>query len=450
LKLSTILLPIIVCFLFAAIITSCKKEPDNPTTTSNFSVDNKWECRIDGIDYSGTIDTSFIQITNVTNPHPDTIFECSGTNYGKNANIRLKFVINRALSASSQNVLVIFDTASTNILAATNVNFGLTNVTCNIDTLIQSKLKATFSGDLLQMQDGYNVSSTLHTVTNGKFSCEFGLGNAAPKSYSFTSNGTDYSGYFPSGKITSNCLIMDGFPISNITQKFKLMVRTGSGLKTGIYESKNGDVGLQFYSPSIYPFYINDTSGNLTVNINYVNGNIVAGSFFGTNDDGKTISNGKFSCRVKNYTDQKDSLNKWAFSEDESIFLYNIYGGNITSAVKSQTANKYFLTINGESDDNTSVFKLMISSKSPIAKGVYQAQYSDNKLDSINFLSNAKIWNGNTTKLYIDEYTTAFCSIDSIDSHRVYGTLYGRINIYINANGISGADMKKGRFQAAF
>ena len=451
---------------FLIISNSCKKDPvtpnvpttpATPTTPSApvFTVDNKWECQIDGINYSGTIDTSFYQIINPEESNPDTVVDCSGTSNNKNASIHFRIIINRTLrpapiSTVSSNGLLVFDTASTKYLIASS-NFNGSNVTYNIDTLVSNKLKATFSGQLMLPPDGTLHGGSIHTISNGKFSCAFGTGNGEPNNFSFNSNTSQISGYFLSASLTSNTLVMDGLPYTYYgEQKFKLLIRTGGTIKTGIYKSKNGDVGLQLYSPSIYPFYVNDTLGDLTVIINSVKGNIVDGFFSGINGDGKAITGGNFSCRVKNYVPQVDSSNKWGFSVDESIFLYNIYGGNVLNASKSQILNKYFLTVNGESDNGDSKFKVVISSYSPISTGTYQTGYFSNHLDTLYFKSNRKIWNGNTTYFYSDGHYPTYCRIDTINSYKVVGTLFGKINIYLSSSGFTSTDIKKGSFRASF
>ena len=244
---------------------------------------------------------------------------------------------------------------------------------------------------------------------------------------------------------------MDGLTYNNFGyETFKLLVRTGGTIKPGIYKSKNGDVSVQAITPGIDPFYVNDTLGDLTVTINSVNGNVVSGVFSGMNKDSTSISDGKFSCRVKNYVPQADSENKWAFSEDEPVFLYRMYGGNILNATKSKASGKNYLSIVGESDNEDSRVQIIISSDSAITPGIYKTGAYSNTLNALYFKSNTKIWNGNTTYLYANDSYPTSCKIDTIDAHKVVGTLYGHINIYLSSASKTGAQIKKGRFRASF
>jgi hypothetical protein len=422
---------------------------------SGTSNNNRWECKIDGVEYSGTVDTSFYQLIHTDDPHPDTVIYCNGTSDDKGANIHFNIIVNRTYSpgpikSSAYNGLLALDTVSTRFLIAAG-SFNGSEVTYIIDTLSGNKLGATFSGELILPLDiGLNGGS-IHSVTDGKFNCEFGVGDSEPKTFSFANGASKSAGYFSSASIISNTLEMDGLTYNNFGyETFKLLVRTGGTIKPGIYKSKNGDVGLQAITPGIDPFYVNDSLGDLTVTINSVNGNVVTGVFSGMNKDSTSISGGKFSCRVRNYVPQVDSVNKWDFSEDEPVFLYRMFGGNILTATKSELSGRSYLSIVGESDNEDSQFQLVISSNSAIAPGIYKTGSYTNALNSLYFKSNTKIWNGNTTYLYADDSYPAYCRIDSIDSQKVVGTLYGHINISLSSAGKTGAEIKKGRFRASF
>ena len=95
------------------------------------------------------------------------------------------------------------------------------------------------------------------------------------------------------------------------------MIHTGATVKPGTYESSKQQAGLTYYTPSYFPYYIDDSTGNLTVTISTVNGNIVSGYFSGTNYNGKSISNGKFFCRIKNYSSYLDSPYKWKYVHEQ-------------------------------------------------------------------------------------------------------------------------------------
>lgn len=101
-------------------------------------------------------------------------------------------------------------------------------------------------------------------------------------------------------------------------------------------------------------------------------------------------------------------------------FGYNIWGGNVINASKTKT-DRYYLTINGQSDHNTSEFKLVISSSSPIDTGMYVSDVfspQTNRLHSLYFkTSETSIFNFNLG------YTTAYCYITVIDAKKVRGTL---------------------------
>jgi len=451
--------PMVIIFLLG-VLTSCKKNsPDSPTTPPVviippvFNVDGKWECEIEGVGYSGFVDTSFTQIIHPESAHPDTVLDCNGTSYNKKANIHFRIIINRYFHPDGQfttatDGLLVFDTLSTRFLIAT-FNSG-SKINYHIDTLKSNKLKATFSGTVKLPLDAQLNGGNVYNVTNGKFSCEFGRGNAEPKAFAYQVDTTKFAGYFSTAKIVSNTLIIEGLPYSYYgEQKFRLIIKTGGTVKTGTYLSKKGEVGLEFYQPSLYPHYVSDSFSNVTLNISYVNNNVVVGSFNGTNYTGAPITGGTFICRIQDYMPQTDSEFKWGFSEDENIFRYNIYGGNMLNASKYQVGSRYFLTLNGESDNGSSQFKIVLSSTTPISTGNYQSGVFAKQLDSLYFKSNTKIWNGNSTYLFADNYQT-FCKIDTISANYVSGTIGGRINILMSSSGYTSTQMNFGKFRVAF
>jgi hypothetical protein len=321
-------------------------------------------------------------------------------------------------------------------------------IVIQIDSFVQNRYYATFGGTFMDLWNG----GALHTVTNGKLSCTFNQGTAEEKFFTFTDKDRTINGYIQTAQLVTNTLIIDGRAFSwNGGDRFKLQIRTGGTIKSGIYKSENGDVALQHFVPVVYRNFVTDTFGSMSVTINSVNGNIVEGVFSGINAYTYTpISNGKFKCRVKNYTPEPDSPYKWQFGINESNEEYAAYAGNMIKAIKTQDATRYYLTLNGNSDNGTSTFKIVLSSLSPISANTYQIRLSPNKIDSMYFSSNTKLWNGNTTFMQMTDYADAYCRIDSIDNKEVSGVLYGRITRYFNAGSGAGNIIKKASFKAAF
>lgn len=420
----------------------------------SFTVDNKWECQVDGVSYSGTIDTSFIRLNSSL---ADTVIDCNGTSETNHANIHFQIRIDRTrkpglINTGLANAMLVFDTITPHFLIAAQ-GYYTSGINFSIDSMNTEKVKGTFSGSV-SLENAIAGSSD-HSVTNGKFSCEFGKRNLKPNHFSFSDNGTVITGYFNSAKITSDCLIFEGQPYGfDGAQKFTLLVRTGGTIKPGTYSNTDGDAGLRFYTPSIYKYYINDTLGRLKVTIDNVDGDKVNGSFDGVAYDSKVIS-GSFTCNTKDYIPETDHADKWKFTEDEqAFFLYNIYGGNVLSANLSQVNTKYYLTVNGESDNGNSQFKMVLKSGLPIATGtIYESKLSANSLDSFYFKSNTRIWNGNTTYLFSNDYYDTYCRIDTIDNYQVAGSIYGKIIIGTQGPGSptgTSTDLKEGSFRATF
>ncbi len=193
-------------------------------------------------------------------------------------------------------------------------------------------------------------------------------------------------------------------------------------------------MGFSFYVPSYFQHYVCDSLGNLRVTILSVNGNIVTGTFQGTNYiyglpayNGVSVSNGKFMCRVKNYQPYVDEINKWKYIEEDMVYPNNpfmIYGGNILNAAKTFTGGRYYLTINGESDNLNSKFKLVIASNSSISTGNYISSYSvSQSLDTLYITS------GSTILANYNRFSNNIsCQIDSISSSRVVGR-FGQVII---------------------
>jgi len=442
LSLNRTISPLLIFLAFLS-TASCHKAAQSPA----FTVDNTWQCEVDGISYSGTIDTSFIQV------HPgehDTLITCNGTSADKKANIHFQFDISRSSNTGSSSPLgyLLFDTSSTHLLQ-TNYASNLF-VTYQVEAFADGKLKASFSGAVMDLS-AYNGPQ--HRITNGKFSCAAGQGDSEPKTFSFTggniaSGGSQpVNGYFNNVRLLSNSLIMDG--ISNDGNKsLRLIAHTGGSLKTGTYSSKDGNASMQYFVPSIYADYVTDSLGDMTLTINTVTGNIVEGSFSGKDADGTAFTNGKFICRVKNYQPQADSLNKWLFCEDEYSFKYRIFGGNVLNATRSQSGSIYYLTINGESDNGSSHYSLSVSDYSLLTTGTYAIDESNsfNKFSYFHFTSPAVLRDGDSVSIKAN-YGPFYCRIDSLDDHKAVGILYGGISIY-NYSTVS--YIRTGRFRATF
>lgn len=466
---SSFLLPLLTLF----VVAGCSKPadptpaptptPGGGTTTptapaSTFSVDGKWECLVDGVPYKGTVDTSYI-VVGPSSTGGDTTIWCTGTSDNKRANIHFRFSVNRSayslptINTSSRGHFT-FDTSGSGFLQA-SYNGGV-NIAYTVDTLKEGKIKARFSGtanDVSLISGG-----PVHTISAGSVSCEFGKGNGEPKFFSFTSTNNpiatgNMAGFFRRARLLTNEIMLEGIPFAyEPTSKFRLVVRTGGTVKPGVYKSSQGEVGLQYYVPSLTTHYVNDSLGDLTVTITSVSDNVVKGTFSGSNFNGTPITEGAFSCRLKDYRPQAELLTRWQFSFDEQALGYNCYAGNVTGAVKSQVAGRYLLTVNGESDHNSSVYKLVLSSSAPLTTGLYRANPygGTNRIDSVYFRSNEPLWNGNTTYLYSAFNVDTWCRVDSLDANKVVGSLYGKLAVFYSSGGSSATDVKLGTFRGTF
>ena len=431
----------IVIIFLSGVIGSCTKTEVSSNPTVPVQTVNNWQCQIDGVLYNGTIDTSAVHVSAIGS---DTTILFAGTSSDKKHNILFSITVNRAaaptgiLSSSFSISFLYIDTTSAYYL--TSPYSSTSAMTIKINSFAANQLQAAFSGSI--NDQGGNA----HTITNGKVSCGIGQGDNEPKAFYLKDDTTILAGYVDYARLCSNSLIINGTSITSGGQKFKLIVRTGGTIKTGTFQSSNGDVGLQLSSQGQFIDYINDTIGNLTVNINSVQGNIVTGTFSGT-----SITNGRFSCRVINYTPEIDSVNKWGFSEDDSIFNYNIYGGNTISTSFEQDGPKYYFTVNGESDNGNSVFKLKISDYHPIDTVLYQTGYMYTAhIDSMYFRSATKTSDTTSTYLYMYDDYIGYCNIDTLDDHHIVGTLYGKIEVFLGPAGFISTDIQKATFRAAF
>jgi len=424
-----------------------------PGDTSTFSVENKWECAIDGITYSGVVDTSFLQV--VFPYRVDSVIICTGTSADKKAHIHFKVTIDRTKFPDGVNnnfdTYLVFDTAANNLFLG-SVSSETQVVTYKLDTMIEDNVVISYSGTVTD-QKFIN-----HTVT-GKFSCKLNTGSNEPnKFYCLLGLGSPVKrfGYFKSAMMNANTLVLEGVDYMDYPpNQFQMLIRTGGTIKPGIYKSSDGDVNFVSVPPGPVDnnYYIDDVVGDMTVTIESVNGNIVKGSFSGVNKALDSVQSGSFICRVTNYIPEADASNKWAFNTINWAWndVYNCFAGNVTNAVKTNVGGRYYLTINGESDNRASVFKLVVSSSQPLARGEYQMAYSyDPYFDTVYFKSDTPMWFGNMPYVYADASTIPYggetvCYIDTLDDNHVVGSFYGKVSGTINGNMI-----RKGSFNAKF
>lgn len=431
-------------FLIVSLISCRKDANNNGALNTDFNVTNTWEATIDGVEYKGTVDTSFLHIHG-SGVFTDTIVYCTGTSFDKKANISFKIRFNRTstrsdlVSTASSAANFMFDTSSKNYLRSYHTT--LADLTFKLDSINGTKIKGRFYG---KVYDPNTMGPVIKDVTNGKFSFSLFKGSNEPKNFAISVPDAVIPGYIKNARHISNTLVFDGFTFSGDTS-FKVMVRTGSKITTGMYYSRNGDVGLQVYRPSFYPFYVTDTLGNLAVQITNVSGDIVEGLISGTSrqsffDPEMSITNGKFRCRVKNYIPGQDSINRWTFCDESGIKLYSTYGGNITSAAMSKVSYKHILKITGESDRGSSSFNITVSANSPITTGVYEGGGYPKLLDSLSFRS--------SLVNYFKDRNRMFVVIDTLDNQRVVGRFF-ETDPYNGSYGtIHG--IRKGYFRAKF
>src|SRR5882757_1926503 len=111
---------------------SCHKTASTPPPPV-FTVDNTWQCQVDGVSYSGTIDTCFTQLDRI-----DTAISCNGTSADKKANIHFLVRINRGLNGGTStfstltNGQLFFDTSSAHLLQ-TGISAG-PSINYQVDT----------------------------------------------------------------------------------------------------------------------------------------------------------------------------------------------------------------------------------------------------------------------------------------------------------------------------
>jgi len=295
-----------------------------PVTPSipDFTVTNTWECTIDDIHYTGTIDTSFTVRGDSTYTYPDTVITCTGTSSDKKANIYFNFYANGTTAVHATNSITEFDTTSIALLvAATEQSYG---IKYSIDSFKYDKVKATFSGQLY-----YGSPAVQHKVTGGKLSCSFNRGTNEPKKFGYASILYSPDGYINSAVLVSNTLILDGCDYVFGGNDFRLQIRTGENIKPGSYSNKDGNTAIYRFRGSGAIGYAGDSIGNLTVNILSSTNGIITGNFSGADGEGYPIKDGFFSCRVKNYKPSTDSSDQWKFNYIRSYQDFRMYGGNM-------------------------------------------------------------------------------------------------------------------------
>ncbi len=467
----------IIIVLFQIVLFSCTKPGEDhprvdqstfPADTSKPTVNSTWQCTIDGDNYSGVIDTSFFQMDFVSSVDPDSVIVATGTSADKKAHIHFKLLIDRTKYPStgtnnSALSFLLFDTAANNILQ-TNQGFQPYQVVnYKIDSITGTNLVVSYSGMLI------DAKFQTHTI-NGKFSCKLNTGSNEPNKFYCLIDSGKRAGYFISASLNANTLVMEGLEYMNVfppdiyRKQFRMLVRTGGTIKPGIYKSSDGDVAFTSVVPQPFDLYsvVDDSLGNMSLTIESVTGNVVRGTFSGTDQWPFRIDTGSFVCTVTNYIPQQDAANRWKFGAwiDHAFGDCNFYAGNITSAAKSTTNGRNYLTINGESDHGASMFKVMVSSTSPIIRGLYQLNGGpDNLLDSLYFKSAVPTWDGTIPYLYsfpgTVSYGNTYCYIDYIDDTKVTGTFYGilfsNLEDLIFGPGTSGArTIQKASFTANF
>ena len=414
----------VIILLFIA----CNKPP---VEVPDFAVSDSWQCTINGINYTGSIDTSFMEIHSDFGSSRDTLLYCTGTSFDKKSNIFFRLFINRTSTAGDPNYPIIqefsFDTCSTHRLWA-RINFG--TMKGHIENFNGNKFSGSFSGS-----PNTEMGSSGQTVSDGKFSFQIGKGTSEPKFLSCDINNKPLRGFISEARVVSNALIMNGFAF-HTDSTFQLIVRTGGTLKPGLYKSLDGNAGFQTFIPSIVTNYVSDAIGNMTVTIESVKDNIVEGFFSGAAQGVSTgseanLTGGKFRCRVKNYLPQADAENKWGFCESNGLqYPFQTWSGNLLNAVKYQQGSAYYVVLNGESDHGTSVFKIKLRSNAPIAPGIYENNSGGaNNVDSLYFYCAPM----NFT--YVQPLAGIACQIDSLDNQKIVGRFYGNIGFYFNPYG---------------
>ena len=457
----SLLLSLLICFL------SCSKGTDAPvdpgpdtrvdSTVTPVVADGKWEITIDGKSYSGSVDTSFAQ--NVFNTNVDTLIVAAGTSADKKAHILFNIAMNRkAFPVNGVNLLLnshlIFDTSNFN--RGTSFINGSPSINYQLDTFNATRVVVRYSGTMTNR-------TGLHSFS-GKLSFELNKGTKEPNTFACQLELSKQSGYFMNACFSANTLVLNGTYYRDLAHKsFRLLVKTGGTITPGTYKSSDGDVAIYVVEPGYTgnSYYIDDTSGTATVVIESVSGNIVKGSFSGTNWNANRIHSGNFICRVGNYVPQTIAATRWSFGAwvGSPFGFYEAYAGNVVSAVKTSSNGRNYLTINGESDHGKSVFKIVVSSTSPITKGSYILNgFPNNVLDTLYFKSGVTTWDGTVPRLWADLGASPSgigtgVFIDSMNNSGLSGRFYNRLanNLDdVNFQGSGERRIDKAKFNAGF
>lgn len=443
-------------------------DEENPDTLSagDFTVDGKWQAVIDGLPVTGTIDTSFVEFA-YSSEGTDTIISCFGTSHDKKFNIEFLIFrnINSQSSMSGNSKQGFFATLAVDSLSKfgwrADNNSDAALIQFNIDSLSASKIQMRFTGTV----DG-GLQPGVHTITDGKMSCEFNTGNGEPGSMIFQIGELELVGISKEASIISNTLVIEGIHTAHKVSfagygQYRMLVHTGGTLAPGSYKSSEGKTSFAFSPSVIKDYYADDSIGEFDVVIDEVAGNIVSGHFLGKTKDGEQTS-GKFSCRVKNYIPEADTENKWTFSETDYFWnKHNIYGGNMTGIVQRHENGLYYMTLTGETDNGRSTFSIAIHSSQPISPGIY---YTDSyapsplALDSMVFNSAyKKIYDQTDIKLfmyahpsYMSNEAIAHCVIESVADGRVTGSLHGLLFKYQESLGVTPVPIKGAGFSVSY
>jgi hypothetical protein len=472
-----------IAVLFFIILQSCHRssvKPDAPEplpdSVLNAYYSGSWQAQVDGVNYSGTIDTSYtLYASSIISGHPDTLFSCTGTSSDKRANVHFQFLINRSPANSTATLntsfgdeaQMAFDNNSDTVLES--FNNSQSAVVFTIDSTTPTHIQAHFSGTL-----GFWGPTGLdphHTITNGKIVAGWHNGDHDANSFSFESamqpldgsSGTEaVTGYINSAQLVSNTLVLEGTPSSMaLLDRFRLSIRTGGTVKSGVYHSEDGDVGFSLYYQGGDLLYVDDSTGSMSVTITQITGNTVYGNFSGTNQGGggqfpgTPLSAGSFAARIKNYVPEPDSANQWAFGayfDSYTLKSYYLFGGNVTNAVLAETGGRYSLSVNGTTDHGASTFQFLVSSPNPIQKGAYTLQSGPNTLDVLTFSSIEKTYYGvPIVVMPILNPDPAEVIIDSIGAHYVQGEIKGRMaQDFGTGSTINPSLFQQGRFSATF
>lgn len=412
---------------------------------------NRWQCEINGKLYSGNVDTSYLAPFVQTNAHPDTNFVVVGTTDAKDANIYFNVRVNRyyypETSRRNNRFMMSFDTL-TSRFAQSDWDYN-EDLTMQVDTLRFESVSATFSGKIRLKRTGSDLYDKYYSVTKGKVSATFGQGNSEPKLYSFDATGSPgssphHGGYFHTGRMLANTVLLYGMDLNGPSvAPMMIAIRTGGVIKPGVYRSVDGNLHISCLERFIK---ITDTIGDGVMTIESVIGNVISGTFSGNTIYNNVITNGRFQCRIQDYQPEPDAASRWKMNLDQNT-RFELFAGNTTKATLTTFGELTTLTINGNSDNGTSSFKLELT-RTQIIPGEYSVNPSMTSgiLKTVEFTSAKLTENGwpNNFKLS-DQY---YVKIDLIDAGKVEGRIFLLTGPYGTIN--PSKDALKGSFNANF